>query len=78
MSEPVIYPSASVGAGATLDPNVYVGYPTGRHIAERTLTVGDGATAGGEGTGRLSSSSPSRALTTPSQTATSHRAPIWR
>ena len=44
MSEPVIYPSASVGAGATLDPNVYVGYPTGRHIAERTLTVGDGAT----------------------------------
>lgn len=39
-----IYPVAILGAGATLDPNVYVGYPTGRRIAERTLVVGEGAT----------------------------------
>jgi acetyltransferase-like isoleucine patch superfamily enzyme len=43
MGDPVIYSVASIGAGAVLDPNVYVGYPTGRDIAERTLTVGDGA-----------------------------------
>jgi len=44
MSDPVIYPSAALGANATLDPNVYVGYPTGRRIAERALVVGEGAT----------------------------------
>lgn len=44
MSEPVIYAAARVGANATLDPNTFLGYPTGRPIAERTLLLGDGAT----------------------------------
>ena len=44
MSDPVIYPAAVIGAGAMLDPNVYVGYPTGRQVADRALTLGDGAT----------------------------------
>ena len=43
MSAPVIYPIATLGAGAQLDANVHVGYPTGRQIADRTLIVGAGA-----------------------------------
>lgn len=44
MGEAIIYPTACLGAGATLDPNVFVGYPTGRTLADRALLVGDGAT----------------------------------
>lgn len=40
----VIYPGAVVGADVRYDPNVYVGYPTGRRIGDRTLTLGEGAT----------------------------------
>jgi acetyltransferase-like isoleucine patch superfamily enzyme len=44
VSDATIYPGAVLGHGAALDPNVYVGYPTGRSIADRALYVGDGAT----------------------------------
>jgi acetyltransferase-like isoleucine patch superfamily enzyme len=40
MIEPVVHPVAQLGPGATLDPGVQVGYPTGRAIAERTLVIG--------------------------------------
>lgn len=44
MTLPVVHPNAAVGAGATLDAGVQVGYPAGRAIAERLLLVGPGAT----------------------------------
>jgi acetyltransferase-like isoleucine patch superfamily enzyme len=44
MSDPVVYPAAGLGAGTTLDPNTHLGYPTGRHIEDRSLVIGDSAT----------------------------------
>jgi acetyltransferase-like isoleucine patch superfamily enzyme len=38
-----VYPCARLGEGGALDPGVHVGYPTGRAIADRTLTLGPGA-----------------------------------
>lgn len=43
MSEPLIYPAARIGEGARLDPNVALGYPTGRNLADRALLLGAGA-----------------------------------
>lgn len=40
MTEAVLFSTASLGPGATLDPGVQVGYPTGRAIVARALRIG--------------------------------------